>query len=152
VISLIGFAVIAQVSGAVLNRIVIARNEGMPSIACTAPLGKWVSIGESTKYHALSDIFKIGNYALSLGDLLIIAGLTASLAALWLAIPKARKFFIFLVASLVGIFLSIAEPDKMIITVSCEITALVTVLAMYWAYRSEKRITVKVSQPDLIKS
>ena len=108
----------------------------MPTIGCASAFSKWVPIDQGTKLTALSDVIRVGNYALSMGDLFIITGLFISISALWLAIPAGRKFFPFLVASVVGVFMSIAEPNRIISTVLCEIAAVGTIIAMYWSHRS----------------
>ena len=142
VIILVLVAIFAQVVGALLNRIVISCNMGMPTVACASALSKWVPIGPGTRLAALSDVIRVGGYALSIGDLFIISGLFISVSALWLAIPAGRKFFPFLIVSVIGIFLSIAEPNNMVSTLLCEIAAVGTVLAMYWAHRSSIQVQV----------
>ena len=107
-IILLLMAIVTQAIGAILNRIVISSNLGMPTIGCASAFSKWVPIDQGTKLTALSDVIRVGNYALSMGDLFIITGLFISMSALWLAIPAGRKFFPFLVASVVGVFMSIA--------------------------------------------
>ncbi len=141
-IILLLIAIVTQAIGATLNRIVISSNLGMPTIGCASAFSKWVPIDQGTKLTALSDVIRVGNYALSMGDLFIITGLFISISALWLAIPAGRKFFPFLVASVVGVFMSIAEPNRIISTVLCEIAAVGTIIAMYWSHRSAVKAQV----------
>ena len=136
VIILLLVSILAQGVGALLNRIVVSSNMGMPTIASAAAIRKWVPINPATQLPMLADVIRVGDYALSVGDLFIITGLFISMSALWLAIPAGRKFFPLLIASVIGIFLSIAEPNRIVSTILCEIAAVGTIIAMYWSYRA----------------
>jgi hypothetical protein len=142
VIILLFVSILAQAVGALLNRIVISINMGMPTIAAVTAISKWVPINPVTQLPALADVIRVGDYALSIGDLFIITGLFISMSALWLAIPAGRKFFPLLIASVIGIFLSIAEPNHIVSTVLCEIAAVGTIIVMYWSYRASLKIQV----------
>jgi hypothetical protein len=132
-------AVTVQVIGAVLNRMVIALNGGMPSIALTVPVGKWVPLYQGTKLAVLADVIRVGNLAFSMGDLFFIAGLIAEMILLWVAIPQGRKFLPLLVASVLGIFFFIAGPNNLTPTILCETAALLAVSGMYYSYRDDLR-------------
>jgi hypothetical protein len=129
-------AVLAQGTGTVLNRIEVLFNRGMPAIGCVTAIGKYVPINQHTKIVALADVIRVGDYALSAGDLFFFSGLIIELIILWIAIPKGRKFFPLLIVSLCGIFCSIAEPNQLRATILCEIAAVLSVLAIYWKHRS----------------
>jgi hypothetical protein len=136
VMSLLPVAVLTEAVGAVLNRIVISANGGMPTIACTGAFNKWVSLTQETKLAFLSDVIRVGNYAISVGDLFIITGIVTNMITIWIAMPQGRKFFPLLIASVIGIFMSIAEPNHLVSTLLFETAAIVTILAIYWKYRS----------------
>jgi hypothetical protein len=132
-------AVTVQVIGAVLNRIVISLNGGMPSIALTVPMGKWVPLYQGTKLAVLADVIRVGNLAFSAGDLFFIAGLIAEMILLWVAIPQGRKFLPLLVASVLGIFFFITGPNNLTPIILCETVALLAVSGMYYSYRDDLR-------------
>ena len=132
-------AILTQAIGAALNRIVIASNGGMPSIAMTVKLGKWVPIYQGTKFAALADIIRVGNFAFSMGDFFFIAGLILEMILLWIAIPQGRKFLPLLIASVSGIFFFIAGPNNITPIILCETAAVVALAGMYYSYRSDIR-------------
>jgi hypothetical protein len=138
-ISLISIAVLTQIIGAVLNSLVISANGGMPTVACAEAIGKWVVLNGNTKFVFLADVIRVWNYALSIGDLLIIAGVTLSMITVWIAIPQGRKLFPLLIVNIIGILLSTAVPDNLILTLIFEITAIYTILVIYGRYLSAKR-------------
>lgn len=138
-ITLIIIAVLAQITGAVLNSMVMSANSGMPTIACTEAIGKWVNIDNNTKFTHLADIIIVGDYVLSIGDLLIIFGVSLSMLTVWIALPQGRKFFPLLIASIAGIIISTAIPDNLISTLLCELAAIGTILFIYWKYLSSKK-------------
>lgn len=140
VILLLPVAILTEAVGAVLNRIVISANGGMPTIACARAFDEWVSLNQETKLALLSDVIRVGNYAVSVGDLFIITGIVTNMITIWIAMPQGRKFFPLLIASVFGIFLSIAEPNHMVSTLLCETAAIGTILAMYWKYHSSIKI------------
>ena len=104
VTSLLPVAILTEAVGAVLNRIVISANGGMPTIAYARTFGKWVSLNQETKLALLSDVIRVGNYAVSVGDLFIITGIVTNMLTIWIAMPQGRKFFPLLIASVLGIF------------------------------------------------
>ena len=138
-------AVLAEAVGSISNRIEILLNRGMPAFGYTIAFGKYVPLNQGTKLVFLADVIRMGDYVLSVGDLLFFTGMVTALIALWIALSEGRKFFPFLIASLLGIFLSIAKPNHFIPTVLCEIAALGSILAMYWTYYSnvKKKAVVK---------
>jgi hypothetical protein len=142
VILLLPVAVLTEAVGGVLNRIAISANGGMPTIACPMAFSKWVPINPETKFALLSDVMRVGNYAVSVGDLFIITGIAINMIAIWIAIPQGRKFFPPLIASVFGIFLSIAVPNQIVPTLFFETAAIGTILAIYWKYRSTLKTKV----------
>jgi hypothetical protein len=138
-------AVLAEAVGVTLNRIEILLNRGMPAFGYTVAFGRYVPLNQGTKLVFLADVIRMGDYILSVGDLLLFTGMVTALIALWIAMPQGRKFFPFLIASLFGIFLSIAKPNHFIPTVLYEIAALGSILAMYWTCYSnvKKKVVVK---------
>ena len=131
-------AILTITAGAVLNSTVRALNRGMPIIGYPA-FGKYVPISEGTKFVFLADVIRIGDYVLSIGDLFFFTGILTCLVALWLALPQGRKFFPLVIINLIGIFWSIAQPNHLPSTILCEMAAVVSILAMYWSYRSNIR-------------
>jgi len=150
---LIIFVLVAVLSlgvGAVLNRVVRSLNQGMPSIGLTLAFGKYVPINQGTKLVFLADVIRAGNYVLSVGDLFFFTGIFICLIALWIAVPQGRKFFPVLIASIIGIFMSVAQAN-MRSTILCETAAVLSILVIYWSYRSNKRGKV-VIQTQPVKS
>ena len=143
--SLICVAVLTQTIGAALNRIVIILNRGMPAVGDTVAFGKYVPINQGTRLVLLADVIRVGDYVLSVGDLFFFTGIFTCLIALWIAIPQGRKFFPLLIASVSGIFLSVAQLNNITLTL-CEIAAIGTILAIYWKYRSSIKTKVVVKR------
>jgi hypothetical protein len=125
--------------GSVLNSLVRLLNRGMPAIGYTLAAGKYVPITQGTKLAFLGDVILAGGYVLSVGDLFFFTGILTCLIALWVAIPPGRKFFPLLIISIIGIFWSIAQQNPATSIVLCETAAVVSVLSMYWSYRSSVR-------------
>jgi hypothetical protein len=121
--------------GAILNRIVISANGGMPAMGINQAFGKWVPLDSGTKFAFLSDVIRIGDYAVSIGDLFLLAGIATNMIAIWLAFPPSRKFFPILIASFLGILWSIAEPN-MVSALICEMLAIGFLLVIFWKYHS----------------
>lgn len=140
VISLILVAVLTQAVGAILNLVVISNNGGMPTIAYPTIFGNWVSINQGTKFAFLSDVIRLGYYAISVGDLVFITGIVTSMIAVWIAMPQARKFFSLLIISVFGVFLSTAE-NNLASKLLSETAAVGTILVMYWKHRSALKKT-----------
>ncbi len=135
VILLLSLTVLSITTGAVLNRIVVSANGGMPTIRNTEAVGRWIAISQATRFIFLSDIIRIGWYDLSVGDLFIITGIAISMITVWIAMPKTRKFLPLLIANVIGIFMSRSLPDSIISTLLFTIAAVVTVLVMYFKER-----------------
>ena len=144
-IILISLSVLLQVIGAALNGIVKSLNRGMPVPGLTEAFDNHVPINQGTQLAFLADVIRIGGYALSVGDLLLIAGIFTCFIALWIALPQGRKFFPILIVSVIGIYLSVSLQNAMTSRVLCETAAAGSVVAMYWSYRSSirKKATVK---------
>jgi len=128
-------AVLSVSVGAILNHVVRSVNEGMPSIGLTSAFGKYVPINQGTKLVFLADVIRAGSYILSVGDLFFFTGIFICLIALWVTLPPGRKFFPLLIASIIGIFMSVAQAN-MRSTVLCEVAAVLSLLLIYWSYRS----------------
>jgi hypothetical protein len=137
--------------GAVLNGAVRSLNQGMPVIGCIVAFGKYVPINQETKLVFLADVIPIGNYVLSVGDLFFITGMFTCLIALWFALPQGRKYFPFLIVSIIGIFLNVAQTNQIQPLVLCEIASILSVLAIYYSYRSSGTEKA-VNQTQPIKS
>ena len=121
--------------GVILNRVVTSANAGMPSIGINEAFGKWVPLGSGTKFAFLSDVIPIGDYAVSIGDLLFITGIAMNMIAIWIAFPPSRKFFPILIVSFLGILWSIAEPNMMF-ALAFEMLAVGLLLGIFLKYRS----------------
>lgn len=132
-------AVLIQGTGALFNGIVKSLNRGMPIIGYTAASGKYVPINPGTKLVFLADVIPVGNYIFSAGDLFFLTGVLLSLVALWVALPQGRKFLPFLVISIIGIILSVAQPNDMKSTLLCETAAAISALGIYWSYFSDNK-------------
>lgn len=133
--------ILIETVGTILNRVVMSANGGMPTIFVKEAFGKWVPLNPETKFAFLSDVIRVGYYAVSIGDLLLLTGIATNLIAIWIAFPYSRKFFPILVASFLGILLSIAEPN-MILAFLFETVAMCTMLIIFWKYRSTlKKVT-----------
>jgi len=122
--------------GVVLNDVVRSLNRGMPAICCAAAFGRYVPINSGTKLVFLADVIPVGNYIFSVGDLFFITGLFICLIALWLALPQGRKYFPFLIVSIIGIILYVAQANQIQPLVLCETASVLSVLAIYFSYRS----------------
>lgn len=142
VISLLPLAMLTEAAGAVLNRVVVSANGGMPTIGYPEASSKWVPLNPETKLALLSDVIRVGNYALSIGDLLFTTGIVISMITIWIVMPQGRRFFPILIASVFGIFWSIAQPNHMVSTLLFETAATGTILAIYLKYR-KYRSTLK---------
>lgn len=139
VISLLPVMLLLFAVGAVLNTIVVSANGGMPVIGSSTAVGRWIPINPGTKFVRLSDIIVVGSYALSAGDLFIIAGIVTSTIAVWIAMRKARKFFLLLIPNVIGIFISRSLPGNLIPTLLFTTAAVGTLLIMY---RKERDMAV----------
>jgi hypothetical protein len=129
-------AVLTICVGAFLNGIAKSLNQGMPVIELTAAFGRYVPIIPGTKLVFLGDVIPIGNYVFSVGDLFYFTGIFICLIAIWIALPKGRKFFPLLSVSMIGIFLSITKPDNLRPTVLTQVAAILSILGIFWQYRS----------------
>ena len=127
-------AVLSLGVGAVLNHVVRSLNRGMPAIGYTVALGRYVPIHQGTKLVSLADVIRAGSYILSVGDLFFFTGIFICLIALWVALPQGRRFFPVLIASCIGIFMSVARAN-MGSTLLCETAAVLSTLVIYWSYR-----------------
>jgi hypothetical protein len=135
VIFIISVIISIEIVGAILNRVVMSANGGMPVIYLREAFGKWVPLNLETKFAFLSDVIPIGCYAVSIGDLLLLSGIAINMISIWIAVPRSRKVFPLLIASFLGIIWSIAEPNLMLAFLF-EAAALGTLLVIYFKYRS----------------
>jgi hypothetical protein len=133
---LLAATILAEAVGAILNRIVVYLNRGMPTAGLAQAFGKWVALNQETKLPLLADIISIGPYTMSTGDLFFIAGLVTGLIALWIVLPQGRQFFPLLIFSIFGIILSTPIPNDVISVILFQFAAIGTILAMYLKYRS----------------
>jgi hypothetical protein len=122
--------------GVVLNDVARSLNRGMPSIDCAAAFGRYVPINSGTKLVFLGDVIPVGHYIFSVGDLFFITGVFICVIALWIALPQGRKFFPFLIISIIGIFLNVGQGNKIQPLALCETASVLSILAMYYSYRS----------------
>jgi hypothetical protein len=90
----------------------------------------------------------VGDYAISVGDLFIFAGMVTSMIAIWIALPQGRKLFPILISSIIGIYWSLTLPNNMISTLLFITAAVSTLSAMYWKYRSSNKIKATVKESD----
>ena len=139
-------AVLTLIVGTTLNCVVKSLNQGMPSNGCTVAYGRYVPINQGTKLVFLADVIPVGNYVLSLGDLFFITGILACLTAIWIALPQGRKFFPFLIVSVVWIILFAGTTNDMKSTFLCEIAAVLSICAVYWSYRSNNNEEVVIQK------
>jgi hypothetical protein len=127
-------AVLSVSIGAILNHVVRSVNRGMPSIGLTSAFGKYVPINQGTKLVFLADVIRVGSYILSVGDLFFFTGIFICLIALWVTLPPGRKLFPILIASIIGIFMSVAQA-KLRLIILCEVAAVLSILVIYLSYR-----------------
>jgi hypothetical protein len=144
-ISIIG---VTEAIGTVSNRVVMSLNRGMPAMGLAVAFGKWVPENQGTRLPLLTDVIRAGDYAISVGDLFIFAGMVTSMIAIWIALPQGRKLFPFLIASMIGIFWSLTLPNNMISTLLFMTAGVSTILGMYWKYRASNKNVKAVAEEE----